>query len=244
MLERWRLGRMKRRLRASLEADRLQPDGWRAWLDGASTAAALDACPEPGWLLHLTYWSGTSAAAMLRGVLDALDRAAAPALRALLTEGERRRLRGAVEDAGTGRFGDKAELVAVYARFEDALAGALSGAGAQAAARVSLAEALLVDAARLRATELPAGRDGPADARASLALLALAALHVEDGRREWAAQCLAESGALLARALPARRDELLEAMRSALRDPVTLPPARVVRGGDGEGPGPSEGERA
>ena len=34
MLERWRLGRLKRRLRASLEADRLHA-GWRAWLDGA-----------------------------------------------------------------------------------------------------------------------------------------------------------------------------------------------------------------
>jgi hypothetical protein len=209
VLERIRLRLLKRRLRGSLAADQLQPVGWDAWLDGAASRAEIARCSEPGWLVHVAFWSGVSAAALLHRVLEA-------AMRVVPTDGaespasgeEWQRLEEAAREGEANRFAAKEALFALLVRLEDGLAA------------VTRAMTDAPDA--LSASDLD--RHGP---RAALALITLAAINVEDGQRAEAFQCLGRACSVLVRTFPPERERLTSWITAALDGAPDLPHARA-----------------
>jgi hypothetical protein len=106
VLEGLRLRRLKRHLARSLLSDKLQPDGWQSWLATSSSRAEIQRCPEPGWLIHVAYWSATTSSELLRWVLDAVNRVATcePSFRGLASEPEWQRLTDAANAGAANRF--------------------------------------------------------------------------------------------------------------------------------------------
>jgi len=57
MFAKLKLGKMRRRLRRSLGADEHQRIGWEDWLERAGSVDELREAADPGWLMHVAFWS-------------------------------------------------------------------------------------------------------------------------------------------------------------------------------------------
>jgi len=59
---------LKKKLINSLKRDSFQETGWKEWIEGSKNAKELcTSCSEPGWMLHLAFWSGVRKAPMMAG---------------------------------------------------------------------------------------------------------------------------------------------------------------------------------
>jgi hypothetical protein len=214
MIGRVRLALRRRQLRGSLAADSLQPPDWERWLESAASLRALrDDCPEPGWLMHLAFWSTAPTAALFEAGISASEEVIGAGASAgetgarlwpLIARGIYRSERSAVLEL-LARL--SAEAPPVQAAFEGA--------------SLWLPDALILNGQRMHAITTPSPSAAPAgeiakDLCVAIGFLTVAALQIEYGNRAVLAQSLGRALALLARRFSEHRAAMLERLRARL----------------------------
>jgi hypothetical protein len=226
MFEHWRTRRFARKVGSTLQRDAVQPAGWRPWLDGAGSRHDLRAgCSEPGWLVHVAYWSDAGQDALIDGALRVAAVAwDVPRLAMVLAPEHRVVLVDWRTQPSDGLQMLVAELEERFPKVQAVLSLPAYGVGTVAKIGVIAAR----QRARTDSGGTPpdsiAGYRGHASTRdeagmqehaaAGFALVAVAILCRETGHRDALATAAASGVALLAGACPTAKPTMLELLRS------------------------------